>query len=421
MRNIFDQYAQPENRVTHALVTALHEDRALLNGFLADIVRYSPTRGKGPIEICEQTYPGVPESGETGEDEAERRGIPDAWITGADDWCLVIENKVLSTATADQLARHLTTAKRLGYADPRALVLTVREPVGELPESVRVVEWRDVYRWLIDRSRERSWARRVAEFLEVMEGRLVDQQQLTSGTLTAFNGFRLGGDNLFSYLEAKRVLGLATAELRNRDDLRAELEMAPDLPGRPAITGRSEDRVWDFLQIEAARGAGAFTRFPHLTLGITQTAVGAMVTVPNSVSRKSFRRLVDLGRDGFRELIYDILNRMQPLMRECEGMEPRLGAVQRRFPTQRSVPFVDAVVDFDLRTGFDAEGPPKTQPQWINAVYDCLAEKKSNFQIQIGARFPYRTCETIRAANALDYVAGAWIACRPLIDVLVSD
>jgi hypothetical protein len=27
MRNIFDQYAQPENRVTHALMTALDEDR----------------------------------------------------------------------------------------------------------------------------------------------------------------------------------------------------------------------------------------------------------------------------------------------------------------------------------------------------------------------------------------------------------
>ncbi len=85
------------------------------------------------------------------------------------------------------------------------------------------------------------------------------------------------------------------------------------------------------------------------------------------------------------------------------------------------MPFRDAIIDFDLRTGFDGVGPPKTQPQWMDAVYGCLAAKKSNFEIQIGATFPYRTCEAIRSADALNYVAGAWIACRPLIKLLVTD
>ena len=39
MRNIFDQYAQPENLVTHALMTALDEDRALLGLFLQKLVK----------------------------------------------------------------------------------------------------------------------------------------------------------------------------------------------------------------------------------------------------------------------------------------------------------------------------------------------------------------------------------------------
>ena len=89
------------------------------------------------------------------------------------------------------------------------------------------------------------------------------------------------------------------------------------------------------------------------------------------------------------------------------------------YRTQRSVPFRDAIIDFDLRTAFDGVGPPKNQPQWLDAVYGCLASKKSNFQFQIGAVFPYRTCEKIRSADALNYVAGAWIACRPLIKLLV--
>ena len=34
MRNIFDQYNQPENKLTHSLVSCLNEDNQLLNSFL---------------------------------------------------------------------------------------------------------------------------------------------------------------------------------------------------------------------------------------------------------------------------------------------------------------------------------------------------------------------------------------------------
>ncbi len=421
MRNIFDQYSQPENRLTHALVTALHEDRVLLRAFLKDIAKTAPDKANGRIEICEQTYPGVPERPEAEDAEAERKGIPDAWITAGDDWCLLIENKVLITATPDQLNRHLATAKRLGFANPNALVVTVQEPAGKMPEGVDVVEWRMVYRWLVDRAPESNWARRVAEYLELMESQLIDQQKLTSGTLTAFNGFPFDGANPFTYMEAKRVLGLVTSELRKRGDLKSELGMDPDLPGRSAITGQGEDSVWDYLQIGAARGATEFTEFPHLTIGIERTGVSAMTTVPHSVRRPSLRRLINLGPNGFRDLVHDILQRMQPSLSKCEGMEPRLRAAQRRYPSRTGVPFYDAVIDFDLRTGFEGLGPPKTQPQWIDAVYNCLARKNSNIQFQIGAHFPYRTCAAVRSVAILDRMAEAWIACLPLIAVLVED
>ncbi len=42
MRNIFDQYSQPESRVTHALMTAIHKDQALLGSFLRDLVKIKP-------------------------------------------------------------------------------------------------------------------------------------------------------------------------------------------------------------------------------------------------------------------------------------------------------------------------------------------------------------------------------------------
>mgnify|MGYP007051346430 FL=1 len=352
------------------------------------------------------------------EDDAISNGIPDAWITDGDCWCVVIENKVLSDASADQLTRHREIANRLGFDEPNILLLTIKPAAPEIAPLAKVVEWRAVYKWLLNFSDNHVWAKRVSDYLEVIEGRLVNEEQLRSGTMTAFNGIDFSEDKQFSYTEAKRLLGLAMTELRARKDLIAEIGMNPHLSGRSAITGRDADSVWDFLQTNDADEERNFTRAPHLTLGIHRTRLSAMVTMPNALRRPALKRLVGRGRDGFRELVRTVLTNMKPIMRDCPGMEPRFHAVQRRYPSQRSVPFEDAVINFDLRTCFEDEGPPKAQPQWLEAIYDCLARKKSNFQTQIGAWFPYRTCDGMRKPEALDYVARTWIACGPLLEVI---
>src|SRR5215211_795906 len=67
LRNIFDQYSQPENRVTHALMTALDQDRRLLSLFLRELLEVEPPGQPETLSVLEQGYPG----------EAEQRGIPD--------------------------------------------------------------------------------------------------------------------------------------------------------------------------------------------------------------------------------------------------------------------------------------------------------------------------------------------------------
>jgi len=80
MRNIFNQYTQPENRVTHALMTALNEDRQLLGLFLRELVKVKAPTPPSKLSVLEQQYPSrdAIEPAET--DEAQRRGIPDGWI-----------------------------------------------------------------------------------------------------------------------------------------------------------------------------------------------------------------------------------------------------------------------------------------------------------------------------------------------------
>lgn len=419
MRNLFDQYSQPENRVTHALMTALHEDRVLLRAFLKDVAGVEP-KGREPLQVHQQTYPGSLE-GEPAEGDPARKGIPDAWVTCGDDWCLLVENKVLIRATNDQLSRHLATARRLGFTNIKAVVLTVGEPMGAMPEGVCVVEWTTVYAWLLGKAKAHPWAARVAQFLEVIEAKLAQQEQLMAGTLTTFTGVPFGDDLPFTYTEAKRVLGLMGRELRKRPDLRKALQIDPDKSGRSKITGERGDMVWDFLALKGSEGED-FNKFAHLTFAVSRLTVEAMLTVPDKIRSQSLRRIVDLGRAGFGELLRDVMDRMKPTLTNCDGMEPRVRILQRHWVTRSAPPVVDAHLIFDPRTAFEDYGDrQKFQPQWLAATFDCLADKNANVEFQIGASFPYARCAATRTREIADCMAGTWIACQPLIAVLAAD
>ncbi|MCC8978310.1 hypothetical protein [Bradyrhizobium acaciae] len=161
-----------------------------------------------------------------------------------------------------------------------------------------------------------------------------------------------------------------------------------------------------------------FTKYPHLTLGIVASAIEAVVTVPNSVNSRMRRNLVNLGEQGFEELIRDILARMKPLLRRHKAATPWFRGVQRRYPSQRAVPFIDARIDFDLRTALASGGPPKVQPRWLSAAYGAFADKKgTNYQIQMGVIFRYDRCPELRQEDAIDLIAASWLACKPLVDL----
>ena len=105
VRNLFDQYQEPENRLSHALAVCLHEDRSLLEEFLEWISVRPPVSAR-QLRIAEQGLPGDPPDSE---EEAERRGLPDIVIHDDASWCVLIESKVQSRLTEDQLDRHERT------------------------------------------------------------------------------------------------------------------------------------------------------------------------------------------------------------------------------------------------------------------------------------------------------------------------
>lgn len=408
MRNLFDQYSHPENRLTHAMACCLHEDRDLLKRFLAWLRVTSPVAARSLV-IGEQTLPGDPP--ET-EQDADRKGLPDIVIHDNESWCLLIESKVQARLTEDQLRRHERTLRRRGFERIYRVVLTkdgVAAPGGTIG-----LTWSGLYEWLGGASQRGEWSDRMRGYLRAAEVRLAREGYLTEGTLTMFDGFPFSEDNPYTYGEAKRLLNLATQELRKDKRLR-RIGMDPDAPGRSAITGRRGKVVWDFLSLKE-RPSRVFTAYPHLTLAIHAESVEVSITIPNGVAPAVRRRLSELGSEGLKDLNAATLRGAQPLIRAGAVVEAY--AMQRHYPSQRSAAVTDAVLRFKLETSQPrTAGRVKSQPQWSETFADMLKQKRANVQFQYRVTLPF-AMKGMDSRASLGLIVEGWLALTPLLEAI---
>lgn len=416
MRNIFDQYDEPENRLTHALACCLREDRRLLRSFVRWLARSHVPR-RHPLKVVEQTLPG---EDEVAEEDADQRGLPDLWIHDHDRWSLIIENKVRSPVKAGQIHRHRATALRRGFDHHTIVVISPEVPATSSLAGARHVTWPEVYAWLLRPRNASAWSQRLTNYMEAAEARMIGNGYLSKGSLTTFSGIHFTTGSPWNYREAKRVLDLALTELRRDKKLR-RMRMNPFGAGRPAVTGREGSSVWDFIPLQHPNEVKSFTKYPHLTMSIQSRRVLVMVTIPNDIKATYRHNLLALREDGFGDLILRVSSNLERLLRKAEGAKPWVDVCQRHYPSQRSDPVDDARLEFDPRTAYPRSGkrPVKSQPQWLQATYAALAEKRSNLQVGIGAIFPYG-CPILRSKEALRYFSGTWLTCEPLLRVLLE-
>ena len=417
MRNVFDQYEEPENRLTHALASCLAEDPA----FCRDFVRWAlgePSPTGRSLVVLEQQLPGDPP---VAEDDAESRGIPDARIHDGHDWALLIESKVSSPVDSGQLRCHLATAMKRGFEQVHIVLISVKKP-GRLPRGVRHIEWHSVYTWAQGQTTKSSWAPQLVRYMEVLETKMVTDGYLREGTLTVFSGVPFTRENPYNYREAKRVLGLLMQGLRGKRALSKQLGVDRQAPGRPAITGRDGAYVWDYLCLKEAQHPGNVTKAPHLTLSVRADDVFALLAMPNNMAGPYRQHLLSRGYVAFSDLMGHVAREMTRRLKPYEGAIPWVETLQRRYPYQRAVPIVDARLAFDLRTAFpnkqDGRPRPKTQGVWLHAAYAAYKGKRANVQLAVGAIFPYDRCPVVHAPEAADAIIAAWLGCKPLLDVL---
>jgi hypothetical protein len=410
MRNIFDQYSSPENRLTHALGCCLEKDRRLLRHF----IRWLTGRTNLPwqkIKIVEQQIPGSPIEDILEDD----RGIPDLWVF-ADEWSLIIENKVMAPVSADQLRRHRGMAQRNGF---RTIDLAVfsPEPPKTKPAHAIYRTWPEVFCWMRKQAYWSHWAGCMSDYLQAAEDRMKNEMYLGDVLLTEFDGIRFGNDFPFTYRAAKRTLKLAMKELRERTDLR-KFGIDATNPGRKAITGVQGDGVWDFIRLKAFAKNSHFTNAPHFTLVIQLRRVLAIVSLPNGVAREMRVNLTELERAGFADMSRRVSRNIERAVRHFEGAHPFMALTQRHFRSQNSQSIDDARLEFDLRTidGKKSAGI-KRQSEWIDAAYAALAGKRSNIHTEWGAVLRYEEPK-MHSEKVLDVIAETWMACHPLLETM---
>lgn len=232
-----------------------------------------------------------------------------------------------------------------------------------------------------------------------------------------FDGFPFSEANPYTYGEAKRLLKLAMAELRKDSSLK-KLGINPNAKGRDKITGTGARFVWDFLTLVAKEWPKKpnFTAYPHLTLSVRDELLAVSVTIPDKVMPPIRAKLKLLNPDELESLHSKILNRSKRLRKIGASIEAY--ALQRHYPSQRSLPITDARVDFKLETSRYIKGSGvRVQPEWTEMFLRILKEKRANIQFAYSVKLPWGTPGLDRR-EALNIIAEAWCAMEPLLDVL---
>ena len=418
MRNIFDQYNQPENKLTHSLASSLHEDKKLLDSFLKTFCK-GFFKNTSDLKIEQQTIPGEIKKEF---DEKQKKGLPDAIIYNEEE-CLIIESKVSSTLTQDQLTRHEKTLRRRGFNKINGVGIVVDLLPNVKLENWKQLTWNSVYSWAHKETKNSEWAKKLVDYFNVLENNMVEDEYLREGSITEFMGVHFDDDNPYSYREGKRQLKLLVNKIRKNKILSDELNIDLKAKGRSGI--KKEGNLWDYLTFNTNIKQKSFTDEPHLTIGMSDKFIEADFTIPYRIKGKTKKNFYSLSWKNFRNIVHEIALNYDKSFGISEGFKPQIVLGQRRYPSQSSPAIHDARLEMDIRTAFKdisskLKPTQKQQEEWLKVVYEINNNKKSNLQFQVGGRFYFNKHSLVNNKNADQILVKSFLACKPLIKQIFS-
>jgi len=154
LRNIFDQYQVPENRVTNALLQTLQRDKRLLDAFLKKVIGRTVAKNE---HIVFEAFKKPGADGDLKSSDEQTQSIPDGLIKIGENIAVAIESKIVKNAIRpEQLRSHLKEVA--SYNEKYLCVITPDDssPIEELKARGEIgvnsiwLSWREIYEMLGD-------------------------------------------------------------------------------------------------------------------------------------------------------------------------------------------------------------------------------------------------------------------------------
>ncbi len=418
MRNIFDQYHQSENRLTHALVSTLISDKNLARSFCTWCCGRKTTK-KDTLKIEQQTVPGSDPLSD--QSQADKKGLPDASIIVNEfsdkPWVLLIENKIGSTLTRDQLKRHYKTTARY-FEDIEILAITATAQASKTLGTAHHKTWKEVFAWFGQYKQQSFWTQQLREFMHILESQMLEDNKHLPEFLTMFDGIHFSKQQPYAYRSAKLLLRNLTSELRKIKKLK-EIGVDIDDTGRHAITGNTGTHVWDYLTLRPKKESGSFTDWPHFTVSFNAQSTNVRLTLPNGMKTHLKNNLRSLEQDEFCNLLRQTTKNFKKCLGKSNDWIPIIQLIQRHFKSQRSKGIADGEVNADLRTmDGDTTHGIKANPYWVNGIFESWKNNRGpNIQMQVGVSISNES-NTLGDKSAVQLLANCMLALKPVIDEL---
>lgn len=388
LRNIFDQYSQQENHLTHSLLHVLNENRNLLKAILkANGIKLT---GK-QINLITQVAPRT---------DKDRTSIPDGYIYTEDyNICIGIETKINENSlNRDQILGHLKQLS--GYDTSYLAVLT---PDGTEPEiitelvknhnhkNLKFISWKDLLNLMSDLGSDKG-KNPVGQYLFDEFMNYVERCY----HMTPFTGFKFrdGYDRDLAQHYVKRV---------------AE-ELTPDIKTLYPDCKKERSQVkgvwWAWYSSEEVQNS------VHPAFVVGNERVRCHIILGNGCKKEWKQFYQTLDSDKFKKLLRKVYTKRP------DNSQTIISFRQRHF-LNRTKSVSDAAVEINIATllGIDKSKPNDI---WWSLIKDVAASKnRYNYQLEIGYHLDYEKVKDLKGPKAPQLMLKCFRNLKPVYDILV--
>ena len=408
LRNIFDQYQMPENRVTNALLQTLQRDRRLLDSFLKKVIGRTIAKNED-IVFKAFKKPGADEDIKSSEEQTQ--SIPDGLILIGEETAIAIESKIVKGAVRpEQLKSHLEEIP--SYNEKYLCVITPDDssPIedlkarGEIDINSIWLSWREIYEMLGDYKSPKN----AEEFLQSQLKEFLYMQN----DLIGFCGFEKREEG-YDFEKANNII---------RNLIRAIKPRVQEIYQGFEYEKQYYKRTKNPYQIypEAAWGYLApqedFTKDLHFTFSLGETNLFIGLTIPHNAGQR-WQRLKAICQDD--NLFRDFESQLFELRSKLPNIY--LEFLQRHY-VGRKDGAIDGMIEMNLDTinGNPEEKVKKNKALW-EGLRSVIARKKDyNGQLMIRTRYFFKDHPEMENENFKDEIIRATASFKSLYEFLTE-